>query len=192
MNTNKFTLTVVLLLTALLGVSHKLKADVSNTDSFVIMTGGPSGSSYYYTVKGASANTSFSSINQSVNLLASPAVTLNGGEVKTTASGGDYQNANNYENLYYNALALFADGRAAEARTVLEPHRLVQHQLQPGQKAIAVAVLAATGSKSEAVRLARTMRSDHLTDAEYRLVFAFTTSDAPGDFFTGVEGEGEE
>ena len=81
------------------------------------------------------------------------------------------------------ALALFADGRAAEARTVLEPHRLVQHQLQPGQKAIAAAVLAATGSKSEAINLARTMRSDHLTDAEYRLVFAFTTTDAPGDFF---------
>jgi hypothetical protein len=81
------------------------------------------------------------------------------------------------------ALALFADGRVAEARTALEPHRLVQHQLQPGQKAIAVAVLAATGSKNEAVRLARTMRPDHLTDPEYRLVYAFTTSDAPGDFF---------
>ena len=81
------------------------------------------------------------------------------------------------------ALALFADGRAAEARTVLEPQRIVQHQLQPGQKAIAVAVMAATGMKSEAIRLARTMRPDHLTDPEYRLVFAFTTSDAPGDFF---------
>jgi tetratricopeptide (TPR) repeat protein len=80
-------------------------------------------------------------------------------------------------------LALFADGRVAEARTALEPHRLVQHQLQPGQKAIAVAVLAATGSKNEAVRLAKTMRPDHLTDPEYRLVYAFTTSDAPGDFF---------
>lgn len=81
------------------------------------------------------------------------------------------------------ALALFADGRAAEARTVLEPHRLVQHQLQPGQKAIAVAVLAATGSKNEAIRLARTMRPDHLTDPEYRLVYAFTMSDGSGDFF---------
>ena len=92
------------------------------------------------------------------------------------------------------ALALFADGRAAEARTVLEPHRIVQHQLQPGQKAIAAAVLAATGSKSEAINLARTMRSDHLTDAEYRLVFAFTTTDAPGEFFRvqqAREGEGE-
>ncbi|MGA0850287.1 MAG: hypothetical protein ACO3RX_10075, partial [Chthoniobacterales bacterium] len=81
------------------------------------------------------------------------------------------------------ALALFAEGRVAEARTVLEPQRIVQHQLQPGQKAIAVAVLAATGMKSEAIRLARTMRPDHLTDPEYRLVFAFTTSDAPGEFF---------
>lgn len=81
------------------------------------------------------------------------------------------------------ALALFADGRPAEASEVLEPQRIVQHQLQPGQKAIAVAVLAATGSKNEAVRLARTMRPDHLTDPEYRLVYAFTTSDAPGDFF---------
>jgi tetratricopeptide (TPR) repeat protein len=90
------------------------------------------------------------------------------------------------------ALALFADGRAVEARTVLEPQRIVQHQLQPGQKAIAVAVLAATGMKNEAVRLARSMTPDHLTDAEYRLVFAFTTSDAPGEFFGGREsGEGK-
>lgn len=81
------------------------------------------------------------------------------------------------------ALALFADGRPAEARTVLEPHRLVQHQLQPGQKAIAVAVLAATGSKNEAIRLARTMRPDHLTDPEYRLVYAFVMTDGSADFF---------
>jgi tetratricopeptide (TPR) repeat protein len=81
------------------------------------------------------------------------------------------------------ALALFADGRPAEARTVLEPQRIVQHQLQPGQKAIAVAVLAATGLKSEAIRLARTMRPDHLTDAEYRLVYAFTTADSSTEFF---------
>ena len=81
------------------------------------------------------------------------------------------------------ALALFADGRPAEARTVLEPHRIVQHQLQPGQKAIAVAVLAATGSKQEAIRLARTMRPDHLTDPEYRLVYAFTMTDGSSEFF---------
>ncbi|MGA0175333.1 MAG: hypothetical protein ACO3L2_01265, partial [Chthoniobacterales bacterium] len=81
------------------------------------------------------------------------------------------------------ALALFAEGRAAEARTVLEPQRIVQHQLQPGQKAIAVAVLAATGLKSEAIRLARTMRPNHLTDPEYRLVYAFTTADGSTEFF---------
>ena len=66
---------------------------------------------------------------------------------------------------------------------MLEPQRIVQHQLQPGQKAIAVAVLAATGLKSEAIRLARTMRPDHLTDAEYRLVYAFTTADSSTEFF---------
>jgi tetratricopeptide (TPR) repeat protein len=81
------------------------------------------------------------------------------------------------------ALALFADGRPGEARTVLEPQRIVQHQLQPGQKAIAVAVLAATGMKNEAVRLARTMNPDHLTDPEYRLVYAFTTADGSAEFF---------
>lgn len=81
------------------------------------------------------------------------------------------------------ALALFADGRPAEARIVLEPVRLVQHQLQPGQKAIAVAVLAATGSRIEAISLAKTMRPDHLTDAEYRLVYAFTTADQSAEFF---------
>ena len=94
--------------------------------------------------------------------------------------------ANEPDNIDFrltHALALFADGRPAEARTVLEPHRLVQHQLQPGQKAIAVAVLAATGSKNEAIRLARTMRPDHLTDPEYRLVYAFTMTDGSAEFF---------
>lgn len=86
------------------------------------------------------------------------------------------------------ALALFADGRPAEARTILEPLRLVQHQLQPGQKAIAVAVLAATGSRMEAISLAKTMRPDHLTDAEYRLVYAFTAGEQASDFFTNPTG----
>jgi len=85
------------------------------------------------------------------------------------------------------ALALFADGRPAEARRILEPVRLVQHQLQPGQKAIAVAVLAATGSKMEAIGLAKTMRPDHLTDAEYRLVYAFTTAGESEFFVEGAE-----
>ena len=81
------------------------------------------------------------------------------------------------------ALALFADGRPAEASSVLEPQRIVQHQLQPGQKAIAVAVLAATGSKNMAIQLAKTMQPDHLTDAEYRLVYTFTTADRSAAFF---------
>ena len=81
------------------------------------------------------------------------------------------------------ALALFADGRPVEARAVLEPQSIVQHQLQPGQKAIAAAVLAATGSRNEAVQLARTMRPDHLTDPEYRLVYAFTMTDGSSEFF---------
>ena len=42
-----------------------------------------------------------------------------------------------------------------------------------------VAVLAATGSRGEAVELARTMKSSHLTDAEYRLVFEQTLAAAP-------------
>ena len=82
------------------------------------------------------------------------------------------------------ALALFADGRASEASNVLEPQRIVQHQLQPGQKAIAVAVLAATGSKNMAIQLAKTMQPDHLTDPEYRLVYAFTATDQSAEFFT--------
>lgn len=94
---------------------------------------------------------------------------------------------NNIDFRLTHALGLFADGRAAEARKVLEPVRLVQHQLQPGQKAIAAAVLAATGSKMEAIGLAKTMRSAHLTDAEYRLVFAFTTADQASEFFIGNE-----
>lgn len=69
------------------------------------------------------------------------------------------------------ALALTRNGRAAEARKVLEPCEAIRHQLQPGQKAVITAVLAATGSRQEAIALARTMRSGHLTDAEYRLVY---------------------
>ena len=89
------------------------------------------------------------------------------------------------------ALALFAAGRAGEARTVLEPQRIVQHQLQPGQKAIAAAVLAATGMKNEAIRLARTMNPDHLTDPEYRLVYAFTTADGSAEFFVTEQAKAE-
>jgi tetratricopeptide (TPR) repeat protein len=109
---------------------------------------------------------------------------LNREHVDTTETGAALESEpDNIDFRLTHALALFADGRSAEARTVLEPQRIVQHQLQPGQKAIAVAVMAATGMKSEAVRLARTMRPDHLTDPEYRLVYAFTMADGSGEFF---------
>lgn len=104
--------------------------------------------------------------------------------VDTAETGAALQSEpDNIDFRLTHALALFAEGRAGEARTVLEPQRIVQHQLQPGQKAIAVAVLAATGSRNEAISLARTMRSDHLTDPEYRLVYAFTTADGSAEFF---------
>jgi tetratricopeptide (TPR) repeat protein len=77
------------------------------------------------------------------------------------------------------ALALLRDGRAAEARKVLEPCEAIRHQLQSGQKAVVVAVLAATGSRQEAIALARTIRSNHLTDPEYRLVYQQTLADLP-------------
>ena len=83
------------------GSSSSTHATITITDAFVILTGGPSGSSYYYNAAGSSTNTSFNSISQNINLLVSPAITLNGGEVKTTATGGDYQNSNNYERLIY-------------------------------------------------------------------------------------------
>jgi len=109
---------------------------------------------------------------------------LNREAVSTAVTGAALETEpDNIDFRLTHALALFADGRAAEARSVLEPYRLVRHQLQAGQKAIAVAVLAATGSKMEAIALAKSMRPDHLTDAEYRLVYAFTTADQSAEFF---------
>jgi len=85
------------------------------------------------------------------------------------------------------ALALLRDGRAAEARKVLEPCEAIRHQLQSGQKAVVVAVLAATGSRQEAIALARTIRSNHLTDPEYRLVYQQTLADLPTIALPGEE-----
>jgi hypothetical protein len=34
-----------------------------------------------------------------------------------------------------------------------------------------------------AIQLAKTMRPDHLTDPEYRLVYAFTAADQSAEFF---------
>lgn len=77
------------------------------------------------------------------------------------------------------ALALIRGGRSAEARKFLEPCEAIRHQLQPGQKSVVVAVLAATGSRNEAIALAKTMPSRHLTDAEYRLVYEFALAAHP-------------
>ena len=85
------------------------------------------------------------------------------------------------------ALALMREGRAAEARKVLEPCEAIRHQLQPGQKAVVVAVLAATGSRQEAIALARTIRSNHLTDPEYRLVYEQTLAEQATIAVPGVE-----
>lgn len=72
------------------------------------------------------------------------------------------------------AMALLHAGRAAEARKVIEPCEAIRHQLLPGQKAVVVAVLGATGSRNEGIALARTMKSSQLTDEEYRLVYQYT------------------
>lgn len=74
------------------------------------------------------------------------------------------------------ALALLRQDRAAEARQVLEPAQAIRHQLEPGQKAIVAAVLGASGARGEAMMLARTIRSAHLADGEYRLVYTLASS----------------
>ncbi len=75
------------------------------------------------------------------------------------------------------ALALLRQERVAEARQVLEPGEVIRHQLDPGQKAVVAAVLAAAGSREEARALARTIRPAHLTDSEYRLVYSLAASE---------------
>ncbi|MEI6399571.1 MAG: hypothetical protein WCO71_12445, partial [Pseudomonadota bacterium] len=78
-------------------------ADVSIYESYIIINGVPGSSGdYYFKLKdNGASNTSFASINQSLNLLASPSLTLKGGQTKTTATSGDYQNNTNYETLFY-------------------------------------------------------------------------------------------
>jgi hypothetical protein len=79
------------------------RADLSIYETYIILTGGPSSAGqYFYEGKDSGGtNTPFSSINQTINLLASPTLTLNGGQVKTTATSGDYQNSNNYEAMLW-------------------------------------------------------------------------------------------
>ncbi|NBO93983.1 MAG: hypothetical protein EBV06_17005, partial [Planctomycetia bacterium] len=82
---------------------YDARADMSIYETYVVITGGPSSSGqYYYEGKdNGGTNTPFANINQSINLLASPTLTLNGGQVKTSASSGDYQNSNNYEAMLW-------------------------------------------------------------------------------------------
>ncbi|NBS55256.1 hypothetical protein EBT23_06855 [bacterium] len=84
---------------AIFFMAQQSRADITITDAFVILNNG-SGNTYYKAT-GSSQNTSFNGLTVSINLLSSPSVTLAGGQTKTTASNGDYQNSSNYENLYY-------------------------------------------------------------------------------------------
>lgn len=81
----------------------------------------------------------------------------------------------NVEFRITHALALLRDARAAEARFALAPLEPVSHQLFAGQKAVLAAVLAATGSSNEATALAKSINPQHLTDAEYRLIYQLAT-----------------
>jgi hypothetical protein len=78
------------------------------------------------------------------------------------------------------ALALLRRERVVEARQTLEPGEAIRHQLEPGQRAIVAAVLGASGARGDAMLLARTIRSAHLTDEEYRLVYTLAASGASG------------
>lgn len=101
---------------------------------------------------------------------------LTGEMVSPTETGkASESEPTNVEFRITHALALLRDGRAAEARLALAPLEPVSHQLFAGQKAVLAAVLAATGSPGEATALAQSINSQHLTDAEYRLIYQITT-----------------
>jgi tetratricopeptide (TPR) repeat protein len=85
----------------------------------------------------------------------------------------------NVEFRITHALALLRDGRAAEARLALAPLEPVSHQLFAGQKAVLAAVLSASGSPNEATELVRSINPQHLSDAEYRLVYSLATAADP-------------
>ena len=84
-------------------------------------------------------------------------------------------NPSNMDLRLTHALALLRQERIAEARRVLEPGEAIRLQLEASQKAVGVAVLAASGSPGEAMALARTIKSAHLTEGEYRLVYALVS-----------------
>jgi autotransporter-associated beta strand protein len=70
-------------------------------ETYLILNGGPQAGDYYYEgLDAGGGNVTINSINGSINLL-SGSLTLKGGEVKTTMSGGDYQNGNNWMKMYY-------------------------------------------------------------------------------------------
>ncbi len=90
------------------GVAH---GNIVIYESFVILAGGPQSGDYYYEMKdNGGTNATFSSINQDINLLTFPSVVLKGGQVRTTASSNDYQNANNRETLNWR---IYRDGTIA-------------------------------------------------------------------------------
>ncbi|NDF99657.1 MAG: hypothetical protein EB101_12210, partial [Chitinophagia bacterium] len=92
-------------------------AQVSITEGYIIINGGPNSGDYYYELKdNGGTNTTFSSFSISRNLLSSPSLTLKGGEVKTSSANGDYQNASNTLNLEYR---IYRDGASAGAYTTL-------------------------------------------------------------------------
>lgn len=102
---------------------------------------------------------------------------LDGGSVDPTETVEACQaEPSNIDFRLTHALALTRSGRTGEALVAVQPCEGIQHQLTPGQKAVLASVLAASGSREEAMALARTIRSAHLTDGEYRLVYALATA----------------
>ena len=84
---------------AIFFMAQQSRAEMTITETYVIINTG-SGNYFYEGKDNGGSNTTFNSINTNINLLGGT-LTLNGGQTKTSASGGDYQNATNYENLYY-------------------------------------------------------------------------------------------
>lgn len=97
---------------------------------------------------------------------------LQGNSVSPDEAGATVEREpSNVEFRVTHASALLRDGRAAEARLALAPLEPVSHLLFAAQKAVLASVLAATRSTGEAVRTARGINPQHLTDPEYRLVY---------------------
>ena len=78
-------LSILAFLSSLFTGQH-LQAGSSFSDSFIIINGGPQAGDYYYKMAGGSANTAFSSINENVNLLSSPTLTLGASPISAKIS----------------------------------------------------------------------------------------------------------